>query len=186
MYEVRRIIFLVLGLIAAFFVFMAISFYLYPVMNPDAEFETDGVEIGEFGFNTIDYSEFGPEVVARLKNERDELQRRLDQALMEENQTQMMADSLIAVLAEMEREMELKELQLTQFASQQEEGKEALNDKIKAMFALDIEELSPITNMLTDNLLEEIYVSASNRQREMLLQSLDPRRAANILRKVSS
>lgn len=186
MYEARRLIFLVLSLIAAFFVFMAISFYVYPVFNPDAEFETDPVEIGEFGFNTIDYTEFGPEVVARLKNERDELQRRLDQTLGNEIKLESKTDSLLAVLAELERQVNLKDMQLTQFAAEQEVGKEALNEKIKAMFSLEVDQLAPITMALSDNLLFDIYISSSNIQREILLQSLEPRRAANLLRKVSS
>jgi Mg/Co/Ni transporter MgtE len=50
---------------------------------------------------------------------------------------------------------------------------------------MDPSALAPILKKLNDNMLVGLYRDGSNMQREKLLQSLDPNRAAELLKKVT-
>jgi Mg/Co/Ni transporter MgtE len=54
----------------------------------------------------------------------------------------------------------------------------------KSLLNLDEEKLSPIVNKLNNKQLMAIYNTASNMQRQKLLQSLTPDKAADIVKKV--
>lgn len=185
MYDFRRIVLLVIGFIFAFFVFMVISFYLYPIINPEVEYQ-GGPSLGEIGYNSIDFTEFGPEVVARIKNERDVLQRRLDQSLAKDRESTQRIDSLLSVAAEFERQLNVREMQIASLQETESTVEDELYEKMRAMFNLDEDELAPIVNRLSDRMLFEIYTLASIRQRELMLRSLEPIKAAALLRRVSS
>jgi hypothetical protein len=54
----------------------------------------------------------------------------------------------------------------------------------KSLLNLDEEKLSPIVNKLNNKQLMALYNTASNMQRQKLLQSLTPDKAADIVKKV--
>jgi hypothetical protein len=194
MMDARRILFTIIGAIVAFFVFLAVAFYLYPIINPDAEFEGD--TIGTIGYNPVDFSEFGPKVVADLKNRVSELERQLDEAVqknldyaekvqilgqqLEEAQTMAGAGGMLA------GNMDGSGLGTTAGPGGFGAPSDSVIKRVKALFALDDEEMMPILNMLDASQLLEIYQQASNRQREQMLRVLAPPKASSLLKKVMS
>ncbi len=193
MLDLRRVIFMVIGAIVAFFVFMAIAFYVYPMINPDAAFEGDTV--GTIGYNPVDFSEFGPQVVADLKNRVSELERQLDESVkknidfaekveimtaqLDEAQAMSGANGMLAGNVE---GLTGPDGQTTGFGA----PTDSVIKRVKAIFALDEDEMMPIVNLLQESQLLEIYQQASNRQREQLLRVLSPQKASSLIKKVMS
>lgn len=62
--------------------------------------------------------------------------------------------------------------------------KENIKFIAKSLLNLDAEKLSPIVNKLSNKQLLALYNTASNMQRQKLLQSLTPDKAADIVKKV--
>jgi seryl-tRNA synthetase len=64
------------------------------------------------------------------------------------------------------------------------ETPEDISERVKSLMNLDEEELAPIVNQLSNEHLVRIYRNAGNMQREKLLRSLNPERAAEIVREI--
>lgn len=67
---------------------------------------------------------------------------------------------------------------------QYEEDQEAFADRVKSLLNLDEEELAPILSRLNNDQLIKLYRSAGNIQREKLLRSLNPDRAARLMESI--
>jgi hypothetical protein len=197
MLDARRVLFMIVGGLIAFFVFMAIAFYLYPIINPDAEYE--GGTIGALGYNPVDFSEFGPQVVAELKNRVSDLERQLDVAVKKNIDFSEQIEEMNTKMTEGvspdagDNSMLAGDFQTIDPITGMPAGtvgfgapSDSVIKKVKAMFALDEDELQPIVNMMNDSQLMEIYQQASNRQREQLLRTLSPPKAVALLKKVMS
>lgn len=63
-------------------------------------------------------------------------------------------------------------------------NQEAFKERVKSLLNLDEESLSPILNQMTNEQLVRLYGGAGNIQREKLLRSLDPERAAKLMTEV--
>lgn len=61
-----------------------------------------------------------------------------------------------------------------------------LEEISKSLLRMDEEALAPILDLLDDDQLVQLYKSSSNMQRQKLLQSLEPKKAADLLKKVMS
>lgn len=61
---------------------------------------------------------------------------------------------------------------------------EDLSEKIKGLLSLDEENLSPIVNILSDDLLFQLYQEGNTIQRKKLLRSLKAERAAKLMSRV--
>lgn len=61
---------------------------------------------------------------------------------------------------------------------------EEVAERVKSLLNLDEEELGPIVNQLSNDHLVRLYVGGGNIQREKLLRSLNPERAAEIMKKI--
>lgn len=61
-----------------------------------------------------------------------------------------------------------------------------LEEISKSLLRMDEEALAPILDLLDDDQLVRLYKSSSNMQRQKLLQSLEPKKAADLLKKVMS
>lgn len=192
MMDARRIIFMILGAIVAFILFLAIAFYLFPVINPEAEFE--GGTLGTIGYNAVDFAEFGPQAVAALKNRISELERQVDEATRKNLDYAEQVDGLTAQLATLESQVgtagmfaaEIDESGLQETQGGFSVSPDSVIKIVKALFALDDEEISPILAGLSDSQLADIYQQGTNRQREQLLRSLPPNRASSILKRIIS
>ncbi len=64
------------------------------------------------------------------------------------------------------------------------EAPEELSERLKSLLNLDEEELGPIVNQLSNEHLVRIYRTGGNMQREKLLRTLKPERAAEIVREI--
>ncbi len=67
---------------------------------------------------------------------------------------------------------------------QMEEEQEAFADRVKSLLNLEEEELAPILTRLNNDQLIRLYRSAGNIQREKLLRSLNPDRAARLMESI--
>lgn len=65
-----------------------------------------------------------------------------------------------------------------------DEATEEFSERVKSLLNLDEEELEPIANQMTQNELVKIFKNSSNMQREKLLRSLSPERAAKLMREI--
>ncbi len=194
MMDPRRILFMIIGAIIAFFVFIAISFYLYPVINPNAEYE--GGTIGTIGYNPVDFSEYGPQVVAELKNRVSDLERQLDESVKKNIDYAEQMETLNTQLASSQDaaagnsgfagDFQPDGTMLAADGSFGGTPPDSVIKKVKAIFALDEDEMQPIVNLLNESQLMEIYQQATNRQREQILRSLSPPKAAALIKRVMS
>lgn len=62
--------------------------------------------------------------------------------------------------------------------------REEFAERVKSLLNLDEEELTPIANQMTQQELVKIYSSSGNIQREKLLRSLSPERAAKLMKEI--
>lgn len=186
----KRLLTLVLAFIGAFVLFMVLSFYLYPIFNPiDDDSDMEGFDLGEF--YEYNYLEFGPAAIIELRKEITELEEEL--AILREKEEQDMAiiDSLFQANLELENEIARTGGGALagangQFAAEEVDMDEQTQQVARSLLRLDIEELRPIVNRLSDNQIVDIYRSSSNLQREQLLRALEPAKAATLLRNVLS
>jgi hypothetical protein len=205
MYGTRRIILIVLALLAAFLLFMTISFYLYPVINPDADTESARIEMprSSKGYYEFDYVRFGPAAVMKLQEEIERLEEQIASRQEKDDRDIEVIDSLQQVNDRKDRRIARLEAQMQRgqqdngdrfafgggfgggsSASNGLEGDGRVAAIAKSLLTLDEEELGPIVNRLTDSQLEELYTSSSNIRRSKLMRSLDPGKAATLLRRV--
>jgi hypothetical protein len=204
MYGTRRVILIVLALIAAFLLFMTLSFYLYPVFNPDAAGESMRIEVprSSKGYYEFDYVRFGPGAVMKLQDEIDRLE---EQIASRQNKD----DRDIQVIDSLQQETQRKDQRIARLEAQLQRGQQDNSlspfgsgggfsggssgglegdGKIaaiaKSLLTLDEEQLGPILNRLPDDQLVELYRSSSNIRRSKLMSSLDPAKASTLLRRV--
>lgn len=203
MYGTRRIILIALALIAAFLLFMMLSFYLYPVFNPDAAGESVRIEVprASKGYYEFDYVRFGPGAVLKLQDEIERLEEQIASRENKDDRDIEVIDSLQQVTQRKDQRIARLEAQLQQgqqdnanrFAfgggfnggsSEGLEGDGRIATIAKSLLTLDEEQLGPILNRLPDDQLVELYKSSSNIRRSKLMSSLDPGKAATLLRRV--
>ena len=205
MYGRGRIILMVLGFIVAFFLFLVLSFYLYPVINSDAGEQAAAMEVPKDGpgYYEFDYIKFGPAAVRDLQDRTEELEQQLASVDVGETDQLTIIDSLHRVTIQKDQRIAELEAQLGQaggnnarYASSSAslfgggssgnslEGDQKLQNISKSLLNLDEDELGPILNRLSDAQLVKLYESSSNIRRAKLMRSLDPGKAALLLRRV--
>lgn len=70
------------------------------------------------------------------------------------------------------------------FADNSDEIKQEFSERVKSLLNLEEEELAPILKKIEDQQLLLLYDTAGNIQREKMLRSLTPDRAANLMKKI--
>jgi len=194
-FDTKRIIIIGLFLILAFLVFAIIAFYLYPMINPNLDNQSAAIEVrkAQPGYYEFDFIKFGPAAVRRLNNKIDELENQLED--IDNNKEQRLAtiDSLYRVTVEQEEQIARLEGQTQQengsnsiFASSGGDlsGDPELQQISRSLLILDEDELGPILNRLSDAQLVRLYNASSNNRRAKLMRSLDPGKAALLLRRI--
>ena len=208
MYGRGRLILMILGFIVAFFLFLVLSFYLYPVFNPDAGDQAAAMEVPKDGpgYYEFDYIKFGPSAVRDLKDRIEELEEQLASVDVGETGELATIDSLHRVTIQKDQRIAELEAQLeqssqtggnnTRYASSggslfgggssgnSLEGDQKMQTISKSLLNLDEDELGPILNRLSDAQLVKLYENSSNIRRAKLMRSLDPGKAALLLRRV--
>ncbi len=183
MYQTRRMIILIVGFLVAFFLFLVLAFYIYPVFNPDVKL---GLNQGEVYL--YDYAQFGPQAVNDLKKKLDALELEVNEKRAKEMKDLALIDSLFQ--ANLALEDELAGFRTGTLSGGLAGMRDSVDPKVaeisKSLLRLDEEELALILNRLSDNLLVELYNTSSNMQREKLLRSLEPNKAASLLRRIMS
>lgn len=191
--EPRRLIIAIIGFIVTFFIFLVVSFYLYPTFNPDAKLSYTGGEVYLY-----DYASFGPQNLSDMKNKIEELESELSEIKSKEMKNIALIDSLFQVSMQMEDELLAYQSGDTgingtgnaKFAATNLDDLFEKDPKVqeitKSLMRLDEEELRMILSPLSESNLIQIYNTASNSQREKLLRSLEPLKAASILKRIMS
>lgn len=170
----KNILILVLAIVGAFLISAVVSFYLYPVIHPEVIKGKSG-QVADAGNNKY----INPEV-RKLTSRIAGLQMHLD-TLKQINSRQASAiDSLQNLLNS--KAAKLVRLQKSIVTNKNQN----IESTVKSLLNLDEDALSPIVNKLNYNQLLVLYKKASSMQREKLLKSLSPDKAAEILKKVMS
>jgi hypothetical protein len=93
-------------------------------------------------------------------------------------------DNQAETQAQQPQQQQPQNLYATMETVQLEEEGEAFADRVKSLLNLDEEELAPILSKLNNDQLTRLYRSAGNIQREKLLRSLNPDRAARLMESI--
>ena len=202
----RRLVLIIISLIAAFFLFLLISFWIYPLINPEAAESSQNIDMPPppEEYYPYNFVEFGPARVRDLKSQISDLEQRLDQKDQREQQMLSTIDSLYRVTENQEQQLANGQAGTQQqgfqssFAASREDPfaspfgggpsadapEDPVTELAKSLATLDEEELGPILNRLSDTQLVQLYQSTSSIRREKLLRSLDPGKAATLIRRV--
>lgn len=166
------------ALVGAFLISAVISFYLYPVIHPEVK-KNIGPKAKKEIAKSDSLKHINPEVqkltlrISRLQMSNDTLNR------ISSSQSNKI-DSLQNLLNT--RTKKLDQLQKLVVTKQDQ----SVEETVKSVLNLDEDALSPIVNKLSYNQLLVLYKKASSMQKEKLLKSLNPDKAAEILKKVMS
>lgn len=199
------------GFLGSFLVLLGIMYMIYPYLHPEKveEVQSDYSALSGSRFDTERYS---PEAVDALNQQITSLQETIDSLNSRKNKYVSTIDSLQLVVNEITDSLEETSASRASLAetapgesADPESGsaigsrdpatireevskadEEELQEISKSLLRLDEDALAPIVNLLGDDQLISIYKSGSSLQRQKLLQSLEPKKAAEILKKVMS
>lgn len=210
----KSALFKIAGIIVVSFVVVTVAmFFLYPYLNEEkyeqiqaersertpsnnfqAETQDDAlpVEVGEGA-----ESEPEPDSTARVfEGDRDQLLMKLDSLKAINDSLSMDLESAQDSLLNLENVLKQTGVDPQQLASAKqgdgdleflnatEEPKEEFSERVKSLLNLDEEQLTPIANQMSQQELVRIYSSSGNIQREKLLRSLSPERAAKLMKEI--
>lgn len=140
------------------------------------------------GFYEFDYVRFGPAAVKKLQNEVDALEEQLAKRQTNQERRLFVIDSLRRETEEKDETIARLEEQLQQDEAWAQgldgNGGGKLAAIAQSLMVLDEEELGPILNRLSDSQLVELYKASNRIRRAKLMRSLDPGKAATLLRRV--
>ena len=179
----RRLFLVIMALIGAFILFLVLAFYLYPIINPEAAYGTYETYIND------DLRNFTQQDYDNAKAELERLKAQLAGMQGKEVQDQAVIDSLYQLSQDQEMQIVALEGRINGLTRQQasiQRTQDSVAVVARSLLNLDEDELGPIVNRLSDKLLVDLYQSSRTIQREKLLRSLEPGKAATLLRRVMS
>ncbi len=199
--QIAKIFGIAVGVFAGLFLLL---FFLYPMIQPERVEEIRSAGVDEELLVRGDRLPGGATtsgVFESLKNELDSLQRDNDRLRHRLNSLKFANDSLITEMEKLQvRKEELAATTpattATSTASHVDQrvaraddpgnimNDEALSERVKSLLNLDEEELAEIVKHLDESQLLMLYRYSGNIQREKLLRSLAPDRAAKLMRTV--
>lgn len=199
--QIAKIFGIAVGVFAGLFLLL---FFLYPMIQPERVEEIRSAGVDEELLVRGDRLPGGATtsgVFENLKNELDSLQRDNDRLRHRLNSLKFANDSLITEMEKLQvRKEELAATTpattATSTASHVDQrvaraddpgnimNDEALSERVKSLLNLDEEELAEIVKHLDESQLLMLYRYSGNIQREKLLRSLAPDRAAKLMRTV--
>ncbi len=199
--QIAKIFGIAVGVFAGLFLLL---FFIYPMIQPERGEEIRSAGVDEELLVRGDRLPGGATtsgVFESLKNELDSLQRDNDRLRHRLNSLKFANDSLITEMEKLQvRKEELAATTpattATSTASHVDQrvaraddpgnimNDEALSERVKSLLNLDEEELAEIVKHLDESQLLMLYRYSGNIQREKLLRSLAPDRAAKLMRTV--
>lgn len=210
----KSALFKIAGIIAASFVVVTVAmFFLYPYLNeekyeqiqaersertPSNSFQS-GTEDEQLtgGFDDDTVSDFGPDNQEQaFEGDKNQLLMKLDSLMAVNDSLSLELESAQAGLSNLENVLKQTGVDPQQLASAKqgegnvefiiasEEPREEFSERVKSLLNLDEEELTPIANQMSQQELVRIYSSSGNIQREKLLRSLSPERAAKLMKEI--
>ncbi|SMO59385.1 hypothetical protein [Fodinibius sediminis] len=162
------------GVFVSFLVIMVAVYFLMPYINPE---KGKSAENNNFQ-QTFTPIERNISAVDSLQNMTDSLRQVIETYRKEETEYQGIIDSLNSRLASSEEQNDTLKARIPRVAA------ENIEEVSKSLLTLDEDQLTPIVNILKDDQLISLYNSASRMQRSKLLRSLEPEKAANILKQI--
>jgi len=184
--KILKIIGIIIGSFAGMFILV---FFAYPYINKDKFDEM--IRSEQAPLTATIGSEISTEELQKLKEELERMQ--------SENRELMAAfDSLNLVKEDLELELEEWEkmeefmpvpgspTEPVQRGSTYYMDDEEFAERVKSLLNLDEEELAPIIREMDQGQLVRLYQNAGTIQREKLLRSLEPKRAAALMKEVMS
>lgn len=199
--------------ILSFIVIVVVTFFLYPYLNEETYEEIQKERLLNSPDSTTDRSSVTAESNITGDGQFEYLQQELRRNKELEKTLEIRLDSMIAVNQKMkhERDSVFAELELlkdrlennnqysdtdrnqaaagnqgaaAEMIAASNEPNEAFSERVKSLLNLDEEELEPIANQMSHLELVKIFRNSSNMQREKLLRSLTPKRAAKLMQEV--
>lgn len=200
-------------LVGSFVVITVATFFLYPYINEQKYSEIqserqqqlpvddfDGNTNSELAStnnrNTESSGEYTEDSDSLFVQEKDPQMMKIDSLIAANDSLTQQLDSAKISLSNFEdvlRKSGADEIQLAEikrgegsveFITVAEEPKEEFSERVKSLLNLDEEELTPIANQMTQQQLVKIYSTSGNIQREKLLRSLSPERAAKLMQEI--
>ncbi|HKI45650.1 MAG TPA: hypothetical protein VKA08_10000 [Balneolales bacterium] len=181
--------------VVGFIVLLAGAYIAYPHLHPKVvakvQQEVDNKELPPI----YDYTKFSPLKFDTLTTEVSKLKKQIQLYKSVPDKNKLLIDSLVKVrklqkkvITQLRDSLDLQKKQL--IADRKTKTKQKVtglqySDVGKSLLSMDPSALAPILKKLNDNMLVGLYRDGSNMQREKLLQSLDPNRAAELLKKVT-
>lgn len=171
-------------LVGGFLITTVIVFFLFPFIHSDLEYHADAIHL-ELSDPDYDLSMIGPQAVGRLNNRITELESELEIARLIATSRQARIDSLTRenrnYISQLEKYRTSEVIQ-AQIVSENNR----IEEVTRSLLNLEEAELTPILKSMTEDQLTAIYKHARAAQKEQLLRSLDPQRAASLIKRIMS
>jgi len=162
--------------IGSFVVLLVLVYFLYPYINPKKAKKVRQQK-SKIKRATFAPDKYNVNAVDSL-NDQIKLQKGIIDSLKKRTgHKQQVIDSLNHLLKDVRTSMK-------KVSKQQHNDSVAVKKASQSLLRLDQNSLGPIVNLLDDSKLVNLYKKANSRQREKLLKSLQPKKAAEILKKV--
>jgi Mg/Co/Ni transporter MgtE len=172
------------GFIGLFVILLILTYFLYPYLNPDkadkvrkqvkSKVKTANFEPNLSGLQNKNHPAVGVDSLSKLiMNQRA----KIDSLKKKDKHRKQVIDSLTQAL---KNEKEL----MKKIAEKQQHLAVSVKKASKSLLQLDDKELAPIVNLLNQSQLMNLYENSGSRQREKLLRTLEPKKAAAILKEV--
>ncbi len=166
------------GFIGCFVVLTVLAYFLFPYIHPEKAAEAKK-EPASMKMANFDPGKYNLQAVDSLNQKISNLQMKVDSLSRQNNGKQQFIDSLQAGI-DTPVESEPAEIVTSDVA----QAVPAVEEASKPLLSLDEDELGPIVDLLDENQLISLYREGSGRQRQKLLRTLKPQKAAKILKKV--
>lgn len=173
--NVKKIIIPIAALIVAFLISLVASYFIYPMIHPNAIKTKKSESALQISKKTPRKSD--RDIIKDLRIRIKGLSHTIDSLNTQQKKNNAHIDSLNLILKK-------KTALITNLKKEKLSQKENVKFIANSLLNLDEDKLAPIVNKLSNQQLLAIYNTATNMQRQKLLQSLTPDKAADIVKKV--
>jgi len=166
------------GFLGSFIIMLVLAYFLYPFINPKkAKKVKQKQQESKMKHASYAPDKYNLHAVDSL-NDRIKIEQTLVDSLKKKSGRQrQVIDSLNNLMKKVKASMKGK-------AEKAHNDSAAVKKASQSLLRLDKNSLGPIINLLGDDKLVSLYDKANSRQREKLLKALQPKKAAEILKKV--
>lgn len=164
-------------MIGSFIVLLVLVYFLYPILKPNKAKSVNNQEHLKAKMATFDPVQYNPSPVDSLQRQTINYQTKIDSLTKSNKYKQQLIDSLRQALKNTKESMKKLSAYKQQHAVSAKEAS-------KSLLNLRENSLGPIVNLLSKNQLISLYKDATDQQRQKLLRTLKPQKAAAILKEV--